>query len=209
MNKEELIALMEARDRKYPEFVAAVRREVATTRWGSGVGEPYTVEPYRMEVLGIKPGKMLKKAAEPGPRKHCYSYDAAGQVIHRVEYEELGGSEKNRAWIHADDFYEYRDGQILKFVFGGVFGDGEDAKLTRVACIKFAEGRVVSLAQLERRQFEYTETYYKYNDNAVSEIRIRWPEGPYPDRLIEVAGSGDEVKLFAIRDGARKQIYPL
>ncbi|MDW9247078.1 hypothetical protein [Burkholderia cepacia] len=89
-----------------------------------------------MEMLGIKPGRMLKGESEPGPRRYCYSYDDEGRVIHVVKYGKLIGPADNRDWIRSDEFYEYFDGFVMRYVYDDTFREDPDSEITRI--VKFA-----------------------------------------------------------------------
>jgi hypothetical protein len=207
MNKEMLIKLMQERDLTYPQFLQQIQENTVSTRWGMGIGEPYSLEPYRMELVGIKPGRMLKKPSKPAPNRYCYSYDKEGRVIHKVEHIGFGGPPGNKSWMHSDDFYEYGDGHVIRYVFGSFLTE-EEAKLDGIIWANVGDKKVHKTFRLNKWQCEYTEVSYSYDGGNVIGIRIQWPEGPYPDRVLKVLHeSGDTVRILDI-SREEIQIYP-
>ncbi|NIE55608.1 MULTISPECIES: hypothetical protein [unclassified Burkholderia] len=209
MGKDDLVKLLSASDGAYSEFLRRAKESAKSERWGTGVGAPFSLEPYRTEILGVKPGRMLKSKSEPGPRRYCYSYDDHGRVIHMVAYGKLGGPAGNQDWMRSDDFYVYSENFATRYVFGNTFRENPDSQVTRVVRAIYEDGRISKTFQIERRNAEYTETTYLYDDSGrIFEIRIVWPEGRFPERLLSLEGEGDDVKIFEIRDQRRIPVYP-
>ena len=46
---------------KYPELKIWLSDNAVSQSWGMGVLPAYSLEPYNCELLGYKPGRMLKK----------------------------------------------------------------------------------------------------------------------------------------------------
>lgn len=65
MQKDSLVKLLAACDGAYPRFLQKAKEKTKSQKWGTGVGVPWSLEPYRVEMLGIKPGRMLKGESEP------------------------------------------------------------------------------------------------------------------------------------------------
>ena len=87
MTKSDLLKLLESAHPTYNERVARVESEGVVKKWGMGVGEPLSIEPYRMEILGIKPGRFLDAGAKKIANKaYCNLFCAAGRVVGRKEY---------------------------------------------------------------------------------------------------------------------------
>lgn len=208
MNKEMLTQLMKERDLTYPEFLRRAQANTISTKWGAGVSEPYSLEPYRIEMLGNKPGRFLKKGSEPAPNRYCYSYDDKGRVIHMVKYASLGGPPEDRTWIHGDDFYEYGDGYAVRYVFGNAFRESPESKLTRIVWMEIDSGNVRKSLQLENEKYTYTETHYHYDGEEVDEIRDTWPYGPYPDRVLKITRGMEGIKIVEVRDRKEIPVYP-
>ncbi|WP_321954447.1 hypothetical protein [Paraburkholderia bannensis] len=212
MQKSDLINLLEANDRKYPVFLKKAKECTVSEKWGSGMGAPFSLEPYRMEMLGIKPGRMLKGKSEPGARRYHYMYDREGRVVHVVAYGKLGGDSDNKDWMKSDEFYEYSENFAFRFVFDNTFRENPESQLTRVVCIEYQTGQVKCAYQLEKRNLEYTESVYSYDDRseAIVGITVKWPSGPYPNRVLRVDqgdGHGD-IKILEVRDQKETSVYP-
>ncbi|MPV67481.1 hypothetical protein [Burkholderia sp. BE17] len=208
--RDELINLLHESDGAYPMFLMRAKENTRSENWGAGVGVPFSLEPYRMEVLGVKPGRMLKHKSEPGPRRYCYSYDDQGRVIHAVAYGKLGGTPGSLDWMRSDDFYEYSENAATRYVFGNTFRGNPDSQVTRVVRLNCVNGRVYGVFQVEKGSLEYTETTYSYDAvGNIVEIRIKWPEGRFPDRVLSVERGGSGVSIFEIRDQRRIPVYPV
>ncbi|MBN3824833.1 hypothetical protein G3O00_14555 [Burkholderia sp. Ac-20384] len=209
MKKESLVKLLSECDGAYPRFLQTAMENTKSRRWGTGVGAPWSLEPYRMEMLGIKPGRMLKGESEPGPRRYCYSYDDEGRVIHVVKYGKLMGPAENRDWVRSDEFYDYSDGVATRYVYDDTFREDPDSEITRIVQFANINDGVDKAFQIERDDLEYTETIYsRGSSGVVSNITVHWPDGPFPDRVLEVIGEGDSVTIFEIRDKEKIRVYP-
>nr|WP_141661864.1 hypothetical protein [Burkholderia ambifaria] len=209
MQKDNLVKLLNESDRAYSRFLRHAKKNAKSEMWGTGIGSPFSLEPYRTEILGVKPGRMLKSKSKPGPRRYCYSYDDSGRVIHMVAYGKLGGPAGNQDWMRSDDFYQYSENFATRYVFGNTFRASPDSQVTRVVRLSYENGRVSKVFQIERRNLEYTETNYLYDDSGrVFEIRVKWPEGRFPERLLLVEGEGSNVKIFEVRDQRKIPVYP-
>ncbi|WP_423367943.1 hypothetical protein [Burkholderia sp. LMG 32019] len=209
MNKDGLVKLLHESDGAYSKFLQQAKEGAKSEGWGTGVGAPFSLEPYRTEILGVKPGRMLKSKSEPGPRRYCYSYDDQGRVIHMVAYGKLGGPPGNQDWMRSDDFYEYSENAATRYVYGNTFRENPDSQITRVVRLNYVNGRVSEVFQIEKRNLEYTETIYSYGAAGdIVEITVKWPEGRFPDRVLSVEGGGSDVKIFEIRDQRKISVYP-
>jgi hypothetical protein len=212
MSKNTLLKILSDKNGRYLDFLRCAHADAASEKWGSGVGAPFSLEPYRMEILGIKPGKMLKIQSEPGVRKYQYFYDSKGRVIYVRAYSKLGGPPEDRTWIHADDFYEYGADLAIRYVFGNTFRNNPSSQLTRIVQVKYEDELIVKAFQLESRNLEYTETTYYYGDGDdgayIAKIEIKWPDGPYPDRVLKVDHKGGDVSIFELRDNRKIPVYP-
>ncbi|WP_155631406.1 hypothetical protein, partial [Burkholderia cepacia] len=160
MQKDSLVKLLAACDGAYPRFLQKAKEKTKSQKWGAGVGVPWSLEPYRVEMLGIKPGRMLKGESEPGPRRYCYSYDDEGRVIHVVKYGKLIGPADNRDWIRSDEFYEYFDGFVMRYVYDDTFREDPDSEMTRIVKFAIADDKNYVAFQIEKDDLEYTETIY-------------------------------------------------
>jgi len=197
MNKETLIKLMQERGLAYPQFLRHAQENTALTQWGTGKGEPYSLEPYRMERAGIKPGRLLPTSLEPAPNRYCYSYDEYGRVIHMIgDYRSIGFPD-NKEWLHRDDFYEYGESHIIRYVFDTVFREGKDAKLSGVVWANIDEDRrIYKSFHLESKAYEYTEETYFYDGGNIVGIQLRWPEIAHPDIVYKIFHESGNVVIF-------------
>lgn len=206
MNKETLVELMQERDLTYPAFLQRAEARTSSTQWGMGIGEPYSLEPYRMELLGIKPGRMLKKISKPARNRFCYLFDDQRRIIYKIEYT---SPNDHKEWRHADDFYEHGEKYIFRYVFGSVVRDGEDAKLHRIVCAELSNKRIIKTMQLERDDHEYTEEFYQYDANQnIIGIRTVWPEMSGHQRIYKVLHETEVVRILEIDKDGETQIYP-
>jgi YD repeat-containing protein len=212
MDKYDLVELLEKRSCEYSVLLGNATKESVSEKWGSGVGAPISLEPYRIEILGIKPGRILKGKSEPGVRKYKYEYDAKGRLIHVVAYGKLGGAAGSQDWMKSDEFYEYEGKFVFRYVFGNTFKDNKDSQLTRIISLEMLRERAVCAYQLEKRNLEYTRTVYTYDERSglMCRVVVEWPEGPYPDRVlrIEAGENSDDVKIFELRDQREIPVYP-
>ncbi len=80
--KEKLEKLMKEYKSKSKELIEEAENNSIKKIWSQGIGDAFSIEPYRVELLGIKPSRILKKAGEPGKNKHCYDLDKVGRIIH-------------------------------------------------------------------------------------------------------------------------------
>ncbi|CAI8695427.1 hypothetical protein BTK96_000342 [Burkholderia pyrrocinia] len=209
IGRNDLVNLLIESDGAYPKFLRRAKESTKSERWGCGVGAPLSLEPYRTEMLGVKPGRMLKGKSNPGPRRYCYSYDDQGRVIHLVAYGKLGGPPGSQDWMRSDDFYEYSDNAATRYVFGNTFRENPDSQMTRVVRLSYVNGKVSSVFQVEKGNLEYTETTYSYDAvGNIVEIRVKWPEGRFPDRVLSVERGASGVKIFEIRDQRKISVYP-
>ncbi len=209
MTKDDLANDLKEHKGSYLRFLTEAERDCAKHRWGSGVGAPWSLEPYRLEMLGIKPGRMLKGDSEPAPRRYCLSYDSRDHVIHLVRYGKLAGPPDNRDWLRSDEFYKYSDRVAKRYVFGDTFRKNPDSELTRIVAFELLDKSTQIAYQIESDGLEYTETTYSLDANSnYRNVTTRWPDGRYPDRNLEIVGSGLEVQIFEIRDDRKILVYP-
>ncbi|WP_152608118.1 hypothetical protein [Burkholderia sp. A9] len=197
MKKDDLVELLHESDGAYSKFLRLAKENAKSEGWGTGAGSPFSLEPYRIEMLGVKPGRMLKGKSESGPQRYCYSCDEQGRVIHMVAYGKLGGPPGSRDWMRSDDFYKYSESAATRYVYGNTFKENPDSQVTRVVRLSYVSGKVSGVFQLEKRSLEYTETNYSYDaSGSIVGIVVKWPEGRFPDRVLSVAGSGGGCEDF-------------
>ncbi|MGN7812512.1 hypothetical protein [Flavobacterium sp. 22076] len=208
MNKQQMIELMKQKDSAYFEFYKKVKEKTNSLQWGVGVTPPYSLEPYRFELLGNKPGKMLKKPSSPGKNRHCYFYDNQDRIIHAISYASLGGSTGNKSWIHNDDFYEYHDNSVIRYVYSGVFESGNDNELDRVVFIEINDGLITKTYELDKLNFEYMEAEYFYENNKIIYIDFLYPDSPVKNNKFKLIHEPNEIQIIELRNGIQIQIYP-
>lgn len=210
MNKHELMAILTSKNSAYPEFAAIAAAQTSSIKWAFGIAPPFSLEPYRVELLGIKPGKMLKTASSPGRNRHRYSFDSEGRVLHCVSYASRSGRPGQERWIHVDDFYDYAYAKdtIIRYVYGDVVDGGEDAALDRVVVVELKSGSVVRDWVLEGGELEYSKTEYLYVGGKVDEIRRTWPDAPERNSHFKLIHEKDGVRILERGARGETQIYP-
>jgi hypothetical protein len=208
VTKSDLLKLLESAHPTYNERVARVESEGVVKKWGMGVGEPLSIEPYRMEILGIKPGRFLDAAPKKiAKNRYCYYFDATGRVLGRKEYSEPSEA-ATKAWIVFWEFYDHIDGQILRYSYGSALDGLEDTPtLQRVACVRCEDGRVVRVGELLRKRLEYTEIHYSYEEEEIRRIDIVWPEMDQR-RILIVQHNADRLTIVEETPDGPECIYP-
>lgn len=206
MNKKSLLSTFKKYENCYASLLKEAKAITNSTKWGAGALDPVSLEPYRIELLGEKPGKMLKGPSAPAKNRFLYHYDNEGRVVYAINYAELGGPPNKKEWIHFDNFYKYGNNEVFRFVFSSVLGDKVDAKLAKVIFIKTANNKVETVYCLDMPELEFTKTIYKYLGNGCISIDCTWPDGIYPTRKYMVEDGGENI--FEVTDGVRERIYP-
>ncbi len=208
MNKSDLLKLLESAHPTYNERVARVESGGIVKKWGMGVGEPLSIEPYRMEMLGVAPGRFLDaRPKKISKNRYCYYFDGAGRVLARKEYSEPSET-ATKAWIVFWEFYDYLDEQILRYSYGSALDGLEDSPtLQRVACVDYEDGHVVRVGELFRKRLEYTEIHYSYEEERIRRIDIVWPEQGQRRRLT-VQHDVDQLTIIEETPDGPECIYP-
>lgn len=190
----------------YDDKLRSAEANTSETRWAVG-GVPGDLEPFRMELLGIAPGRYLKNAPKKiatGALRCCF--DARQRIVSTTEYAERDGDGQ---WIVYREFFEYQDAQVLRFSYGSAVDGMQDSPtLQKVACIESdAMGRTTIVEEIRHRRLEYTETSYTYCEDEIGEIHIRWPETD-ATRTITVDRDHGAISLHEITPDGPEQIYP-
>jgi hypothetical protein len=190
----------------YNVHLTTAESNAVEKKWGTGDGEPFSVEPYRMEILGISPGKFLDKPPKKITKnKYCYHIDGLGKIIARTEYSEPYGNQ----WIVYREFYEQTIDGIVRYSYGSaVDGQKDTPNLQKVALIEFKKNsQVNAVYEIFKKRLEYTETRYEYIDNAISKISTLWPDTGMT-RSILVSNKDGQTFLHEVTPDGIDQIYP-
>lgn len=206
MTKSALERALKENASAYDDKLRSAEANTSETRWAVG-GVPGDLEPLRLELLGMAPGRYLKNAPKKiatGALRCCF--DARERIVSTTEYAERDDAGQ---WIVYREFFEYHDAQVLRFSYGSaVDGMPDSPTLQKVARIESdASGRTTLVAELLFKRLEYTETRYTYCEDRVGEIHIRWPE-TRATRTITVAHDHDAIRLHELTPDGPEQIYP-
>ncbi len=207
MNKEFLKKLMSEKINSYSDFLECVKKRTMSEKWSAGALEAYSIEPYRMELFGWKPGRMLKKASEPGKNRYRYLLDEQEKIIGSVAYMEKVKFQDE--WIHSENFYEHYSDHIVRYQFGSVRGLEKNAHLQRIVYVELKDGKPIKSSELSATREEYSETDYLYDFGKIVEIEIKMWRQILIVRNFVLKHTESEVVIFEkIQDGNLKQIYP-
>ena len=206
MDKEFFQALFKAKKRSYREMVKRVKDESVADQWGAGILGAYHLCPYASELIGHKPGKMLKGPSQPAKNRYQYFLNKDGKIIGAITYDEPIPAPDY--WIHTDEFFEYHADHAVSYKFAGIGGADDTADLERIIYAVFERDQVTKTYSITDED-EYVEEVYTYRDGKIVEIEIKmWYEILYV-RNFELKHEGDEVTIIEHKaNGTAKQIYP-
>ena len=206
MTKSALERALQENAASYHDKLKSADANTAEIRWAVA-SAPLALEPFRMELLGMAPGKFLKSAPKniAAGRLRC-CFDAQQRIVSTTEYAELDDAGQ---WLVYREFYEYLGAQVLRYSYGSaVDGMPDSPTLQKVAAIECdAQGRTTVVKEIFFRRLEYTETSYTYCETGIGEINIRWPETGAV-RTITVKHDHGAISLHEITPDGLEQIYP-
>lgn len=190
---------------KYSELIEQMDREKTACRWGYGVMPAFSVDPYASELLGYKPGRMLKKISTPGINKQCYYMDEQGRIIERITY--ASHRKKDNEWVVYRDFYIYHENDILCLLYGST---SENSKYTRLSKIIFMniEGEFVKNKYTFMSDGEYSEMDYIYKNDKIIKIYQRVWSVFYFERNYLIESNDPLVINEYVEKGENIRIYP-
>lgn len=204
--KDFLTSTLKEYEKKYCELVSLVERTHKTKQWGSGSMPAYNPAPYTAELQGCKPGRFLKKNAEPAQDKQCYFLDDHGKIIGDIQYTKYVKFKSQ--WIVYRRFFLNEPDKIIELKFGSAFEGEKDANLDSVSISAIEDSRTIVHYSLLNTG-EYFETQYKYsNEKIVSVTENIWRE-TFTQRFYEVQHTDDAIVIFEILQNNNKlAIYP-
>lgn len=206
MNRDYLQDLFKNKKNSYSDLLSWVKSECVAEQWGAGILGAYNLIPFASELIGHKPGKMLKSPSKPAKNRYRYSLDKEDRIICSVAYNEK--IPPLDEWIHTDEFFEHGVDHIISYKFGSTGGADVTADLERITYAKLEQNKIVKIFSFSIDN-EYVEADYRYQDDRVVEIAEKmWYEILYT-RNFELKYEDNEVTIFErIADGSVKQIYP-
>lgn len=203
--KDFLKSLYEDYNGKYSELIDQMNRERTTCRWGYGVMPAFSIEPYASELLGYKPGRMLKNNSTPGVNKQCYYVDEQNRIIEEITY--ASHRKKDNEWIVYRNFYIYRENTILGLLYSSAFENSKNTGLNKIIFINI-ENKLIKNKYTFMYDGEYSEVDYIYNNDKIIKIYQRVWSSFYFERtcLIE---SNDPLIINEYLGNSRSiRIYP-
>jgi hypothetical protein len=177
MDKNELIGILQA-SKSYSEWIEWARQETVSDQWGMGIGDPWSLEPYVMETLGIKPGRMLKGKSEPAKHRYHYFLDSQHRMIHEISFGQNFGTPDQPRWGCSDMFYRYGERDAIAYLFPRVINGRSSSPVEVIHWFEMDGDRVLSVTSLNHKlspQGYSTRTFTYENDKVVG-IRCSWPE---------------------------------
>lgn len=204
MNKEKLVDVFSKHAHAYPKLYEEIKANSASEKWGMGPLPPLTLEPYDIELLGCKRGKMLKKDAHPGKNRFRYLFDEEGRMVCMQWYSTLL---PDGEWMHDDDLFIHDEGGIFQFRFGGIADDPAEARLHKVTYLSLESGNVKT-SYTYWYDKKYDEVDYLYNNGQINSIQMRLWQESYFERFFEVKHDGDLISIIELSNGKTYQIFP-
>lgn len=207
MNKEQLKSVYEKYKNSYADLIKDAKARGLEEQWGMGVNEPLSLEPYRIELLGFKRGKMLKKASSPAPNRYLYLFDAEHRMVLKTEFlKKVGYGDE---WLHAEDIFTYEAGAAIRFQFGSIRGDSTAAPLQRITYVAIKDGRVTNSYEYAAANEEYAETDYSYDGAQIVSVKMRLWYEMYTERQFKFVHEGKNLTILEVlASGEQLQTYP-
>jgi hypothetical protein len=207
VTKATLPSLFESTALRYKSLRDAALAKEAKAIWASGPGEPFSLEPYRMELLGIDPGKVIESEAQQKPAKVRLKYllDEHGRVICRTEYADRDG--KQGPWIVQHEFYECSDEAVHRYTFGTALEHAIEGRLHRVTVLHLSGSQVTHAEDLYFKRQEYTRKTFEYEDSHCKAVTMTWPDTGRSRHFVATSTHG-RIEIFEVENGQRERIYP-
>lgn len=190
---------------KYSELVEKTNGNAIASKWGYGVLSAFSIVPYASELLGYKPGRMLKKTSEPGVNRHCYFLDEKKRIIEEITYARF--VKIHNQWIVYRNFFLHDEDGVVGLFYHSHFENGHDTTLSKVVLVKYESGRVKGAYTLTGED-EYSELDYIHNKGNIEKINLRaWSSG-YFERFFVVESTAPLVINEQLSSGEIIKIYP-
>ena len=203
--KDYLIEIFNEYKSKYPELKIWLSDNTVSQSWGMGVLSAYSLEPYNCELLGYKPGRMLKKKdCSPAVNRHKYFMDINNNIIGMVIYNEF--SVWRREWIVSREFYVIKNNEIIGLIFGSAFESKDDANLNHVILVKL-DGGIITDSYSYSDDNRFSARRYLYKDNVITNIEERLWLGTYIEHYYNIE-TEPTLKITENTPKGLIQIYP-
>jgi len=209
IEKSRMIELFQSAD-SYQELLAYVHEEEKYAKWSRGFVDAVSLEPYFSEIIGIKRGKLLKGVSKPDSNRIQYVYDIQDRLIYVIKY--IQPLKNGQGFLHDDHIIKYEGNCAVQYGFTSI--SEKNPKLKAVSCFEFEGARVLSKTTLgnnyETFPERFTSTKYTYQGDVLTGITVSWPDGPYPDRVLEVYPESEkDVSIYEVTAKKGKVlVYP-
>ena len=203
--KDYLIDIFNEYKSKYPELKIWLSDNAVSQSWGMGVLSAYSLEPYNCELLGYKPGRILKKKdCSPAAHRQRYFMDINNNIIGMVRYNEF--SVWRREWIVSREFYFIKNNEIIGLIFGSAFESKDDANLNHVILVKL-DGGIITDSYSYSDDNNFSARRYLYKDNVITNIEERLWLSTYIEHYYNIE-TEPTLKITENTPEGLVQIYP-
>ena len=203
--KDYLIDIFNEYKSKYPELKIWLSDSAVSQSWGMGVLSAYSLEPYNCELLGYKPGRMLKKKdCSPAVHRHKYFMDINNNIIGEISYAKFSNLKKE--WLVYRKFYFRQDNEIIGLIFGATLESKDDANLNHVILVKL-DGGIITDSYSYSDDNNFSARRYLYKDNVITNIEERLWLGTYIERYYNIE-TEPTLKITENTPKGLIQIYP-
>ena len=190
---------------KYPELKIWLSDNAVSQSWGMGVLPAYSLEPYNCELLGYKPGRMLKKKdCSPAKHRHRYFMDINNNIIGEIRYTKFSNFKKE--WLVYRNFYFRQDNEIIGLIFGATLESKDDANLNHVILVKL-DGDIITDSYTYSDDNNFSARRYLYKDNVITNIEERLWLGAYIEHYYNIE-TEPTLKITENTPKGLIQIYP-
>ena len=203
--KDFLKSLYEDYNGKYSELIEQMNGEKATCRWGYGVMPAFSIEPYASELLGHKPGRMLKNNSIAGVNKQCYYVDEQNRIIEGITY--ASHRKKDNEWIVYRNFYIYQENTILGLLYSSTFEDSKNTGLNKIVFISI-DNKLINNKYTFMYDGEYSEVDYIYNKDKIIKIYQRVWSSFYFERTYLIESNDPLIINEYLENSGNIRIYP-
>ena len=203
--KDYLIDIFNEYKSKYPELKIWLSDSAVSQSWGMGVLSAYSLEPYNCELLGYKPGRMLKKKdCSPAAHRQRYFMDINNNIIGEISYAKFSNLKKE--WLVYRKFYFRQDNEIIGLIFGATLESKDDANLNHVILVKL-DGGIITDSYSYSDDNNFSARRYLYKDNVITNIEERLWLGTYIERYYNIE-TEPTLKITENTPKGLIQIYP-
>ena len=203
--KDYLIDIFNEYKSKYPELKIWLSDKAVSQSWGMGVMPAYSLEPYRSELLGYKPGRMLKKKdCSPAVRRQRYFMDINNNIFGEISYAKFSNLKKE--WLVYRKFYFRQDNEIIGLIFGATLESKDDANLNHVILVKLDDG-IITDSYFYSYDNRFAARRYLYKDNVITNIEERLWLSTYIEHYYNIE-TEPTLKITENTPEGLVQIYP-